>query len=75
MAQRLSPGDSVWIFQSGWDPTLERDLPLASTQFRCVRPTTFGDNIAFIPLVVGPDFSPIPTSANCPAVAIDPSRF
>jgi len=74
-AQRLRPGDKVWIFQSGWDPTLARNLPAASPQFQCVHPSNFGDNIALIPLAVGPDFSPVSTGANCPAAAGNPSNL
>lgn len=71
-AQRLLPGDKVWIFQSGWEPTLAQDLPAASPQFRCAHPKTFGDNIALIPLAVGADFSPVTAEANCPAAAPNP---
>ena len=74
-AQRLMPGDKVWIFQSGWDPTLARDLPAASPQFRCTHPKTFGDNIALIPLAVGPDFSPVRAEANCPAAPANPPNM
>jgi len=73
-AQRIMSGDRVWVFQSGWNPTLARDLPLASPQFHCVLPKTFGDNIAVIPLAVGPDFSPVATVANCPAAAVNLNR-
>jgi uncharacterized membrane protein len=74
-AQRLTSGDRIWIFQSGWNPTFARDLPFASPRFRCVQPKTFGDNIAVIPLAVGPDFSPLATVANCPAAALNPPNL
>ena len=64
-AQRVNPGANVWIFQSGWDPALAQELPLASPQFRCVKPTTFGGNISLFQLAVGPDFSPIPPGSGC----------
>jgi uncharacterized membrane protein len=70
-AQRLTPGERVWIFQSGWGPTLARELPLASPQFRCLNPKTFGGNISVIPLAVGPDFAPVATVPTCPASAVN----
>ena len=74
-AQHLTPGDRVWVFQSGWDPTLARDLPASSPQFRCDHPKTFGDNIAVIRLAVGPDFSPVQAVPNCPAAALNPHNM
>ncbi len=71
-AQHLAPGERLWVFQSGWGPTLARDLPLASPEFRCVNPKTFGDNIAVIPLAVGPDFSPVAAITDCPATTVQP---
>lgn len=65
-AQRLTPGVNIWVFQSGWGPTLAQELPSASPRLRCVRPKTFGENISVIPLRVGPDFSPIAAVAECP---------
>ena len=65
-AQRMALGERVWIFQSGWGPTLAADLPRASRQFRCVTPRTYGDNISIIPLAVGADFTPVATVSNCP---------
>lgn len=70
-AQRVVPGEKVWVFQSGWDPTLARDLPLASPQLRCVKPEVFGDNVSVTPLVVGPDYSPAPlTDCSVPAALL-----
>ena len=68
-AQRLTSGERVWVFISGWGATLGRELPFASPQFRCVNPKTFGENISVIPLAVGPDFSPVATVADCTAPA------
>lgn len=71
-AQHVKPAEKIWVFQSGWSPTLARELPLASPQFRCVHPKTFGDNIALIPMAVGPDFSPVSTMATCPESSVIP---
>jgi uncharacterized membrane protein len=68
-AQRLMPGDRVWVFESGWSATLSQQLPLNSPEFRCLDPKTFGANISVIPFKVGPDFSPVATVTNCPAPA------
>jgi hypothetical protein len=59
----LKPGKRVWIFQAGWGGNLLADLPLLP-QFRCVTPRTFGNNITIVPLMIGPDLSPVP-QANC----------
>ena len=68
-AQRLKPGDRVWVFQSGWQVVLGRQLPLSSPNFRCVTPENFGANITLIPLVVDQDFSPAATLTSCTAPA------
>jgi hypothetical protein len=60
----LKTGKRVWIFQAGWGGNLLTDLPLLP-QFRCVTLRTFGNNITIVPLMVGPDLSPVP-QANCP---------
>jgi len=65
-AQRLTPGVNIWVFQSGWEPTLAEELPSASPRLRCVRPKTFGENISVIPLRVGSDFSAIAAVSECP---------
>jgi len=65
-AQRLKPGDRVWLFQSGWEVVLAQQLPVNSDKFRCVAPKNFGANISIIPLAVDQDFSPAPAT-NCSA--------
>jgi hypothetical protein len=65
-AQRLTPGVNIWVFQSGWGPTLAQELPSSSPRLGCVSPKIFGANISVIPLRVGPDFSPIAAVAECP---------
>jgi hypothetical protein len=61
----LKPGARVWIFQAGWGGNLIARLPRDLAQFHCVTPTTFGENITIVPLMVAPDFSPVP-QAKCP---------
>lgn len=68
-AYGLKPGDRVWIFQagifqSGSEGNLLAELPERLPQFRCVTPTTFGENITVVPLMAGPDLAPVP-QANC----------
>jgi 4-amino-4-deoxy-L-arabinose transferase-like glycosyltransferase len=70
-AQRLKSGERVWVFQSGWEVTLGRQLPLTSPEFRCLNPKTFGANISVIPFTVAPDLSPVATVTNCPAPAFN----
>jgi hypothetical protein len=65
-AQRLTPGVNIWVFQSGWGPTLAQELPSSSPRLGCVSPKIFGANISVTPLRVGPDFSPIAAVAECP---------
>lgn len=60
----LKPGDRVWIFQAGWGGHLIAQLPRDLAQFHCVTPRTFGENITIVPLMVGPDLSPVP-QAKC----------
>jgi hypothetical protein len=55
----LKPGTRVWVFQAGWGGDLLARLPQHLAQFRCVTPRTFGENITIVPLMVGPDLSPV----------------
>jgi hypothetical protein len=61
----LKPGDRVWVFQSGWGPNLDTELPAHLSRFRCIAPKSFGDNLTVIPFVVGPDLSPATPVTNC----------
>ena len=61
----LRPGTRVWIFQAGWGGNLIARMPRDLEQFRCVTLTTFGENITIVPVMVGPDLSPVP-QAKCP---------
>lgn len=63
--QGLRTGKRVWIFQAGWGANLMAKLPQSLAQFRCVVPTTFGENITIVPVTVAPDLSPAPL-AKCP---------
>jgi hypothetical protein len=56
----LKPGARVWVFQAGWGGDLLALLPEHLAQFHCVMPRTFGENITIVPLMVGPDLSPVP---------------
>jgi hypothetical protein len=60
----LKPGDQVWVFQAGWGGNLVAELPQHFSQFRCLVPLIFGDNISIVPMRVGPDLSPVPQT-NC----------
>jgi uncharacterized membrane protein len=74
-AQRLKPGDRVWVIESGWSVALGRQLPFTSPEFRCLNPKTFGANISVIPFTVGPDLSPVATVTNCPAAAFNSPKM
>jgi hypothetical protein len=60
----LKPGDRVWVFQAGWGGDLIAQLPRQIEEFHCVTPRAFGQNITIVPLMVGPDFTPVP-QAKC----------
>ncbi|HVA95987.1 MAG TPA: hypothetical protein VNI36_13910, partial [Candidatus Dormibacteraeota bacterium] len=62
----LHPGEKVWVYQSGWGPSLGPDLAEKSPKFRCLAPKSFGGTVTVTPFVVGPDFLPAPPSQACP---------
>jgi hypothetical protein len=64
-AYGLKPGDRVWVFQAGWGLNLDTVLLEHVPQFRCLRSRTFGENIAVIPFVVGPDLLPAAAVRDC----------
>jgi hypothetical protein len=68
----LKSGDHVWLFQNGWGDTLARELQQHYPKFRCLTPKSYGENIAVIPFVVGPDLSPITPESNCEAPVSNP---
>jgi hypothetical protein len=70
-AQGIKPGARVWVFEAGWDVTLDWKLKIASQRFRCITAKAFQPSIALIPFDVGPDLSPLPTVTNCSAPALN----
>ncbi len=56
---RLKPGDTVWIFQAGWEVNLPEDLRSQLAEFRELRFESFGNNIKLFKLTVG---QPMPSS-------------
>ena len=49
----LKPGQTVWIFQAGWDIGLARELQERVPKFRDLRAESFGRNISLFRLSVG----------------------
>jgi hypothetical protein len=58
-AYRLTPGDTVWIVQAGWDVELPEELREQYLQFRDLKFETFGKNIKIFKMTVG---QPMPRS-------------
>jgi hypothetical protein len=56
----LKPGETVWIFQTGWEVDLPEDLRKHYAEFRDLRFETFGNNIKIFKMTVG---QPMPTAA------------
>ena len=52
-ANGLKPGQTVWIFQAGWDISLAQDLQEKVPQFRDLKAESFGRNISLFNLSVG----------------------
>jgi 4-amino-4-deoxy-L-arabinose transferase-like glycosyltransferase len=52
-AYSLKPGDTVWVFQSGWGIDLPEDLRKSFAEFRDLRFESFGDNIKIFKMTVG----------------------
>jgi hypothetical protein len=57
---RLKPGDTVWIFQAGWDADLPEDLKKNFAEFHNLRLESFGNNIKIFRMTVGQSM-PSPT--------------
>jgi hypothetical protein len=49
----LKTGQSVWIFQAGWDIDLARDLQEKVSEFHDLKTQSFGRNITLFRLTVG----------------------
>jgi len=52
-AYGLNPGQTIWIFQAGWDITLARELQGNVPEFRDLKAESFGPNISLFKLTVG----------------------
>jgi hypothetical protein len=52
-AYGLKPGQTIWIFQAGWDIALAQDLRERIPQFRDLKPESFGRNISLFKLKIG----------------------
>jgi uncharacterized membrane protein len=57
-AYNFKPGDTVWVFQSGWGANLDTELPWFAPKYRCLVSRNFGAKITVIRFVVGQDLSP-----------------
>jgi hypothetical protein len=55
----LKPGDTVWVFQAGWDIHLADELKEKFPEFSELNVQSFGRNITIFKLTVG---QPMPTS-------------
>jgi 4-amino-4-deoxy-L-arabinose transferase-like glycosyltransferase len=51
-AYGLKPGQTIWVFQAGWDTTLARDLQEKIPEFRDLKAESFGGNISLFKLTV-----------------------
>jgi 4-amino-4-deoxy-L-arabinose transferase-like glycosyltransferase len=64
---RLKSGDTVWVFQAGWDSDLPEDLRSHFPEFRDLRFEQFGNNIKIFKMTIG---QPMPA-----AVPADTTHF
>ena len=60
-AYGLKPGDTIWIFQTGWGVDLPEDLQKHFAEFRNLRFESFGNNIKIFKMTVG---QPMPAVAS-----------
>jgi len=60
-AYNLKPGDTVWIFQSGWGVKLPEDLRKHYAEFHDLHFDSFGANIKIFKMTVG---QPMPVSVQ-----------
>jgi hypothetical protein len=63
-AYNLKPGDTVWIFQSGWGVALPEDLRKHYAEFRDLHFEAFGDNIKIFKLTVGQAMPEVPAAST-----------
>jgi 4-amino-4-deoxy-L-arabinose transferase-like glycosyltransferase len=66
-AHELKPGDTVWIFQAGWQIDLPEDLSKNFEEFRNLQYESFGKNIKIFKMTVG---QPMPQVTAPPAQII-----
>jgi hypothetical protein len=52
-AYGLKPGQTIWVFQAGWDADLARDLQEKVPEFRDLKTESFGRNISLFERTVG----------------------
>ena len=57
----LKTGTAVWVFQSGWDPSVSDDLRKDFSDFQDLKVEQFGNNITIFKLTVG---QPMPDSSS-----------
>jgi Dolichyl-phosphate-mannose-protein mannosyltransferase len=57
---RLKPGETIWIFQAGWDIRITQQLQQNLPEFENLRAQSFGRNIDLFPLKVGAATFPSP---------------
>jgi Dolichyl-phosphate-mannose-protein mannosyltransferase len=50
---RLQPGETVWVFQAGWDADLPEELRSRLAEFRNLQFESFGGNIKIFKVTVG----------------------
>ncbi|MGC1374222.1 MAG: glycosyltransferase family 39 protein [Candidatus Sulfotelmatobacter sp.] len=60
-AYSLKPGTAVWVFQSGWDPSVSDDLRKDFPEFHNLKVEQFGNNITIFKLMMG---QPMPDSSS-----------
>ena len=51
-AYGLKPGQTIWVFQAGWDAALARELQVNVPEFRDLKAESFGRNISLFKLTV-----------------------
>jgi hypothetical protein len=66
----LKPGDTVWVFQTGWGIDLPEQLQKNFAEFRDLHYESFGKNIKIFKLTVG---QPMPSAEAPSARTIEPA--
>jgi hypothetical protein len=74
-AYNLKPGDSVWVFQTGWGIGLPEDLRKKYAEFRNMKFESFGSNIKIFKLTVGQAMPAVASTGlnHFPAAILSPS--